>query len=259
MAEDAVNVAARVLFLRATTQIDELMKISSSAMVQRWDFLGPPPPPPIDDNGPFLVPDFFSSVDAALQWHEHPIDIGQHIQHAHFAPELTEEQAEIVCPANVRFVANGKEIHSLVPFMSASTSDHQAFALAIDLIKEDGEWRYMDAVACPGTVTDFQPPTTVGNKLFLSYNEALASISSEQNSNDDDDDDNDNNYWGNYSEGEGEEEEEKGGEEVVQKVNNALVLISANHSLLGAAAAMKALGATEAQFLALASKAFNDI
>ncbi|KAJ1669749.1 hypothetical protein GGF38_002017 [Coemansia sp. RSA 25] len=250
---DAVAVATRVLYLRATTQIDELITIASSELAQRWDFLGP------QASSKPLAADFFHDVDSALQWHKYNVDIGEYIRHSHFALELTEEQAEIVCAANVRFEQIGGAVHALVPFATVG----ETLVLVIDLLREDGEWRYMDAAACPGQASAFQ--SRHGKDLYSSYNEALASSISDQNNNNNNNnntstgDDNDD-YWGQYSDDCDDDKVAEKEDTLVAAEDSAttrLMADAAKHSLLGAAAAMKALGATEAQFVALAQRAFN--
>ncbi|KAJ2742987.1 hypothetical protein GGI20_004093 [Coemansia sp. BCRC 34301] len=241
-AEAAVDVATRVLYLRSTTQIDELMTIASSSLAQRWDFLGPQTQRSSSHTG-VLPASFFHDVDTALQWGKCEFDIGNYIRHSHFMLDLTDEQAEIVCVDNVRFESVDGAVYALVPFANVLES-----ALVVDLVRENGEWRYMDTAMCAGRATAFESPR--GKELYSNYNDALAIIKLDQ-SNDKDADADD--YWGQYSEE--EEGEENGNEE--EKTNSSLLLASAKHSLLGAAIATKALGATEAQFLAMARTAFN--
>ncbi|KAJ1780835.1 hypothetical protein LPJ62_006061, partial [Coemansia sp. RSA 2167] len=90
-AQTVLSTTKRVLYLRTTTQIDELMQYASVAIQQRWDFLGPATDPSMPPNT-----NLFEQIDNALQWTANH-NIGEHIRHAHFALELTEDQAEVVC------------------------------------------------------------------------------------------------------------------------------------------------------------------
>ncbi|KAJ1886396.1 hypothetical protein GGI09_002173 [Coemansia sp. S100] len=237
----AIARATRVLYLYATTQIDELLAIASSELSQRWDFLGP-------QAKNFASAAFFSEVDAALLWHKSDIDIGEFVRHSHFALELTDEQAEILCEANVRFEAVDGNVHALAPF--ANIGAEESLALVVDLMMEDGEWRYFDIVACKGSAIEFQSPRN--SKLHSSHEEVCANISDQAKSAIDDDDD----YWGQYSE---EEEEETKEENTAPTEPTTMHLIAeaGRHALMSAAAAMRAQGVTEDQFVALARRAFR--
>ncbi|KAJ2116828.1 hypothetical protein IW146_001241 [Coemansia sp. RSA 922] len=242
----AIARATRVLYFYATTQIDELLAIASSELSKRWDFLGP-------QAKNFSSAEFFSEVDAALLWHKSDIiDIGEFIRHSHFALELTDEQAEILCEANVRFEAVDGKVHALAPFANVGTEE--SLALAVDLMMEDGEWRYFDIVACKGSAVEFQSPRN--SKLHSSYEEACANISGQAKSaiNDEEDD-----YWGQYSEEEEEEEQEMKEDNTATTEPTTVHLIAeaGRHALMSAAAAMRAQGVTEDQFVALARRAFR--
>ncbi|KAJ2016938.1 hypothetical protein IWW57_005446 [Coemansia sp. S610] len=248
---DSSSVVARatlVLHYYATTQIDQLLAIASSDLTQRWDFLGPL-------TRDFASASFFSDVDTALQWHNTEVAIGDFIRHSHFALELTEEQAEALCPANIRFDVASGVVHALAPF---ATSDADGvLTLAVDLMMENSEWRYFDVVACKGRASEFQSPRS--SELYSTYEEACAKIPSDPVKSTEDDD-----YWGQYSEEEEEEEEKEddGGrsEEAAAPAEHSsthLIAEAGKHALLGAAAAMRALGATEEQFVDQARQAFR--
>ncbi|KAJ2058409.1 hypothetical protein GGI17_005071 [Coemansia sp. S146] len=247
----AIARATRVLYFYATTQIDELLAIASSELSQRWDFLGP-------QAKSFSSAEFFSEVDAALQWHETDFAVGDFIRHSHFALELTDEQAEILCEANVRFEAVDGKVHALAPF--ANTGAEESLTLVVDLMREAGEWRYFDTVACKGSAVEFQSPR--GSKPYSSYEEACADISAQTKSTEDDNDD----YWGQYSEEEEEEDQEEQEREMEENEKEAvstgpttahLIAEAGRHALMSAAAAMRAQGISEDQFAALARKAFR--
>ncbi|KAJ2053593.1 hypothetical protein GGI03_002791 [Coemansia sp. RSA 2337] len=238
----AIARATRVLYFYATTQIDELLAIASSELSQRWDFLGP-------QAKIFASAEFFSEVDAALLWHKSDIDIGEFIRHSHFALELTDEQAEILCEANVRFEAVDGKVHALAPFANVDTEE--SLALAVDLMMEDGEWRYFDIVACKGSAVEFQSPRN--SKLHLSYEEVCANFSDQAKSAIDDDDD----YWGQYSEEEEEQETKEENTATTEPTTMHLIAEAGRHALMSAAAAMRAQGVTEDQFVALARRAFR--
>ncbi|KAJ2831937.1 hypothetical protein GGI24_001410 [Coemansia furcata] len=246
-----VSRATRILHYYATTQIDELLSISSSELAQRWDFLGP-------QARNFVSPEFFSEVDAALQWRKS--DVGDFIRHSHFALELTEEQAETLCDANVRYVVVGDKVHALAPFASTDTEEEEeegSLTYAVDLVMDVGEWWYFDMVACKGKPHAFQSPRNSG--LYASYEEAYASMSS--NTTKGKEDDNDDDYWGQYSEEEEEQNQEEEEQEIVSAIEPAsthLIAEAGKHALKSAAAAMQAMGVTEEQFVALARKAFRE-
>ncbi|KAJ2751428.1 hypothetical protein GGI19_004483 [Coemansia pectinata] len=242
----AIARATRVLYFYATTQIDELLSIASSELSQRWDFLGP-------QAKSFSSSEFFSEVDAALQWHKTDFAIGDFIRHSHFALELTDEQAEVLCETNVRFEAVDGKVHALAPF--ANTGAEESLTLVVDLVREDSEWGYFDIVACKGSAIEFQSPRN--SKLYSSCEEACASMSDQTKSTEDDNDD----YWGQYSEEEEEQEamEEENENDVVSTEPTTVHLIAeaGRHALMSAAAAMRAQGISEDQFAALARKAFR--
>ncbi|KAJ1801649.1 hypothetical protein LPJ59_000138 [Coemansia sp. RSA 2399] len=146
-AADAVEAAKRALFLRTTTQIDELMKHSCSAIQQRWDFLGP-------TSAATTVVDrsFFAQIDQTLQWGNGNDDraavIGEYIRDAHFALELTEDQAEVLSPNNVRFaLVDSETMHAYVPFAYVGDG---ASTFVVDLLQESGKWLYFGTLALDG-------------------------------------------------------------------------------------------------------------
>ncbi|KAJ2488501.1 hypothetical protein IWW37_004772 [Coemansia sp. RSA 2050] len=248
---DSSSVVARatlVLHLYATTQIDQLLAIASSDLAQRWDFLGP-------QAKDFASAEFFSEVDTALQWRENDLAIGDIIRHSHFALELTEEQAETLCQANVRFDVESGRAHALAPFATGG-ADNESLTLAVDLVMEDSEWRYFDIVACKGSISELQSPR--GSELHSSYEEACASIPSDPAKSAEEDDD----YWGQYSDDEKEEEEEEEEEKAAAPTEHCssahLIAEAGKHALLSAAAAMRALGSvSEEQFVDYARRAFR--
>ncbi|KAJ2812900.1 hypothetical protein H4S07_001065 [Coemansia furcata] len=243
----AVSRATRILHYYATTQIDELLSISSSELTQRWDFLGP-------QARNFASPEFFSEVDAALQWRKS--DVGDFIRHSHFALELTEEQAETLCDTNVLFDVVGDKVHALAPFASTDTEEEGSLIYAVDLVMDVGEWWYFDMVACKGKPHAFQSPRN--SELYASYEEAYSSISSNPSKGKEDDDD----YWGQYSEEEEEQNQEEEEEQeivaAIEPTSTNLIAEAGKHALKSAAAAMQAMGVTEEQFVTLARKAFRE-
>ncbi|KAJ2402795.1 hypothetical protein GGI23_000450 [Coemansia sp. RSA 2559] len=145
-AADAFEAAKRALFLRTTTQIDELMKHSCSAVQQRWDFLGPTSAATVVDRT------FFAQIDQTLQWGNGSDDcaaeIGEYIRDAHFALELTEDQAEVLSPENVRFaLVDSETMHAYVPFAHVRDG---ASTFVVDLLQEDGKWLYFGTLALDG-------------------------------------------------------------------------------------------------------------
>ncbi|KAJ2558889.1 hypothetical protein EV175_000593 [Coemansia sp. RSA 1933] len=141
-AADVVDAAKRILFLRTTTQIDELMRYSCGAVQQRWDFLGPKSEAAAVDRS------FFAQIDRTLQWTgDRAAEIGEYIRDAHFSLELTEDQAEILSPSNVRFaLADHQSMHAYAPFARLQNS-----TFVVDLLQEDGRWLYFGTLALDGS------------------------------------------------------------------------------------------------------------
>ncbi|KAJ2452543.1 hypothetical protein EV183_002838 [Coemansia sp. RSA 2336] len=225
-----VEVATRVLYLRTTTQIDELMNYASTAIHQRWDFLGP-------STGPHA--ELFQQIDNALQWTSDS-SIGDYIRHAHFALELTEDQAEIINNVRFRFM-DRDTAYATVPFALFA---EQNKAYVLELVWEDLQWKYADAHAVEGTLPGH---TTVAEAIKAAEFPEPASGS--------DDDD----YWGQYSDDEGKSTTSNGPPQpAAPPVTNAnhLMTSSLHHSLAAAAAAAKAIGIDKDEFLELASKVY---
>ncbi|KAJ2367382.1 hypothetical protein H4S02_001749 [Coemansia sp. RSA 2611] len=239
-AQLAVDTAVRILYLRTTTQIDELMQYASTAVQQRWDFLGPA-------TDPSQPPDsrLFEQIDNALQWTANS-DVGEYIRHAHFALELTEDQAEVLNGQNVRFFfADRETAHVIVPFAVLSGEPEQRFV--VDLIWEDGKWKYFDTRAVLG-------PLAGSASVAAAIDSATVLFASDANSDDD--------YWGQYSEDDGDEQPQEQAQDVESKptpaLGSGLMADSLRHALAAAAAAAKAMGVTEAEFLQLAASQFNE-
>ncbi|KAJ2158227.1 hypothetical protein GGF46_003939 [Coemansia sp. RSA 552] len=243
-AQNVVGLAKQVLFLRTTTQIDELMKRSSTAVQQRWDFLGPatdPSKPP--------GPELFSQIDKALQWTaDSAQEIGQYIRHAHFALELTEEQAETLCPAHVRYsFVDRNTIHAHVPF--AGQGD---WVYNVVLVWEDGKWVYFDT------------SKTAGSSGHVTVEAAIGQSEAQHADVDSDDADD---YWGQYgdsdseSEGEGEggsgQPKEKHSPAAEPPLQHGLAADCMYHALAAAGSAAVSAGVSKDEFLALAAGVYS--
>ncbi|KAJ2005274.1 hypothetical protein GGI04_001202 [Coemansia thaxteri] len=236
-ASDAVALATRVLFLRTTTQIDLLMEISSSPLSQRWDFLGPPT---TTASGLSDYASFFHDVDAALQW-QTDNNIGDYIRHSHYALELTEEQAEILCAANVRLynsIDEGEQRHALVPFAVVGQATY-----AVDLLWEHEQWRYFNTVACNGRLPDFELPP---GAVVQGTTKTKSTIEEEDDS-----------YWGQWDDDDDEREETVPSNEPQPQPQHSLLVKSVRLSLAAAAATARAAGLSDPEFLSLAADALH--
>ncbi|KAJ2850925.1 hypothetical protein IWW36_001551 [Coemansia brasiliensis] len=241
-ADNVVETAKRILYLRTTTQIDELMNYASTAIHQRWDFLGP-------TTAQAPNADLFQQIDSALQWTSSSSSIGDYIRHAHFALELTEDQAEILNAANVRFrFLDRNTAYAAVPF---ATFDEQKEAFVVELVWEDSQWKYADVRAVEGTLPG-----------HVTVAEAIAAAETEfpeaaLNSSDDD-------YWGQYSDSESGDNKEAaaGGSKPAATTaadanTHHLMASSLEHALAAAATAARAIGIGEHDFLELAAKSYH--
>ncbi|KAJ2649019.1 hypothetical protein IWW40_003430 [Coemansia sp. RSA 1250] len=239
---NVVEVAKRVLYLRTTTQIDELMNYASTAIHQRWDFLGP-------STAQTPTADLFQQIDDALQWTSSS-HIGDYIRHAHFSLELTEDQAEVVNSGNVRFrFLDRNTAYATVPF-AVFAGQNEAYV--VELVWEDSQWKYADAHAVEGALPGHE---TVA--------EAIAAAESELECSSDDD------YWGQYSDNESNSKVPTAGSGSEPKAaatapapatdtnGKQLMASSLQHSLAAAAATAKAIGIDEHEFLELACKSFR--
>ncbi|KAJ2585019.1 hypothetical protein IWW49_004850 [Coemansia sp. RSA 1797] len=244
-AQTLLSTTKRVLYLRTTTQIDELMQYASVAIQQRWDFLGPATDPSMPPNT-----NLFEQIDNALQWTANH-NIGEHIRHAHFALELTEDQAEVVCARNLRYYFVDRETaHAVVPFAMPNAGE----VYVIELVWEDGKWAYFDAKAVD-KLTGF-------DTIAEAIDNASTAFPDHDGGNDDGDDD----YWGQYSEDEADDDTNDRNPEPTsdyaakpEPVVNPSQLISDSirHALAAAASAAKAVGMSEPEFLELAADSFK--
>ncbi|KAJ2748950.1 hypothetical protein H4S06_004784, partial [Coemansia sp. BCRC 34490] len=194
-AAEAVEAATRTLFLRTTTQIDELMEHSCSATQQRWDFLGPALSLSLSPASASAIDSsFFAQIDRTLQWSEFcASEIGTCIRDTHFALELTEDQAEILCAANVRFSLVDREtMRAYVPF--AHSASDAALTYFVDLVGEGGRWLYFGTLAVSGA---FPAGThcTVDEAYAAFAREAEAEAEAAEDTNASDD-----GYWDNFLE-----------------------------------------------------------
>ncbi|KAJ1986541.1 hypothetical protein GGI25_006348 [Coemansia spiralis] len=164
--EAAVERAKLMLYLRSTTQISELLKHSSLAVQQRWDFLG--------------SQSSVNDIDYALQWDTNgAIEIGQCIRQEEFCMELTSSQEEFLNTDNVRFkVMDVETVHAFVPF---------APAFVVDLVWENEEWVYFGtqktSTAFPTGLADVAATVEEAERLFCESR------------------DEDSDYWGHSSSG----------------------------------------------------------
>ncbi|KAI8325761.1 hypothetical protein GQ54DRAFT_195318 [Martensiomyces pterosporus] len=187
-ARQIVETACKVLYLRSTTQIDELMAISSVSIQQRWDFIGPA----IGDT-PDPSAALFAAIDYALQWQSD--DIGSFVRHQHFAPELTEDQAEILNVDSVTFERiDGETMRARVPFGHVPGSSHKTYF--VELVWEDDEkWAYFNLNAMNGRFPDLDLPS--GVQLSGSV-EAAEDVYKHRNAGIEDNDDDDDDYWSQF-------------------------------------------------------------
>lgn len=253
----AVDIAIKVLFYRATTQIDKLLSYSSQDIQDRWQMLGPSVTPAAQ-----ITNQFFEDVDFALQPSKDDTSIGHYIRSCHFGQELTEDQKEVINSDSVLFCAHSEElIQALVPF-----SNQKNYAVKLDWNQR--RWVYADCVVLDGK----------GRQLFFSIEEAIENLHKQQSGelDDDDDDDDDDDYWNQfpkpsppkekpkpvssywdrYDNGESEEEKEV---EIPPPVaaSTSLIRGSIINSLTGAAKAAQAIDMPEAEFLQLALSAIR--
>ncbi|KAJ2245507.1 hypothetical protein GGH97_002822, partial [Coemansia sp. RSA 475] len=174
-----------------------------------------------------------------------------HIRHAHFALELTEDQAEVVCARNLRYYFVDRETaHAVVPFAMPDAGE----VYVIELVWEDGKWAYFDAKA-----VDKLPG-------FDTIAEAIDNASTAFPDHDGGNDDGDDDYWGQYSEDEADDDANDRNPEPTsdyaakpEPVVNPSQLISDSirHALAAAASAAKAVGMSEPEFLELAADSFK--
>ncbi|PIA15744.1 hypothetical protein COEREDRAFT_81695 [Coemansia reversa NRRL 1564] len=135
-----VSLVTRVLFFRSSSQINELMAYSSTAMKQRWEFLQPTIS---EKQQPEKI---LSQADKALQWKE-DTKIGDFIRNAHYSLELTEQQKETLCFSNVRFsLSDATTVHALTPF-----AEFVDYTFVVDLIWENERWVYFDIYRVSGS------------------------------------------------------------------------------------------------------------
>ncbi|KAJ1962825.1 hypothetical protein GGI12_002423 [Dipsacomyces acuminosporus] len=193
-ANQVVEAACKVLYLRSTTQVDELMSIASVSIQQRWDFIGPSVSDAPDPNAAL-----FAAIDHALQWQRD--DIGDFVRHQHFGLELTEDQAEVLNSENVSFErADSETMRARVPF--AKIPGHPCKTYFVELVWEDEKWRYFNLAALNGVFPKIELAN--GGHLASTVQEADSAFDQQNtkatggdddgNDNDDDDDD----YWNQF-------------------------------------------------------------
>ncbi|KAJ2514298.1 hypothetical protein H4217_005832 [Coemansia sp. RSA 1939] len=169
------------------------MKHSCSATQQRWDFLGPSLSLSLSPaSAPAIDSSFFAQIDRTLQWSGVcASEIGTCIRDTHFALELTEDQAEILCAANVRFALVDKEtMHAYVPF--AHSASDAALSYFVDLVSEGGRWLYFGTLAVSGAIPA-GTHCTVDEAYAAFAREAEAEAGEDTNASDD-------GYWDNFLE-----------------------------------------------------------
>ncbi|KAJ2708471.1 hypothetical protein H4R19_004729 [Coemansia spiralis] len=243
-AQAVVAAATLALHLRATTQIDELVRHASTAVQQRWDFLGP-----AAAAGGAPTSALFAQIDCALEW-QPGSGIGDQIRDMHFARELTEEQQETLHPAAVCYaVADATTVYAYAPFAETSASG-QTVTLDVVLLWEDGAWKYFDVKR-----RDKAP------QLYTTIAAAEAAWASTQAASGDSDDD----YWGQFpqpdvphaSNDDYWDRHLAAEPERVEKPD--LVSRSVQHALAAAATAAQAAGMTETEFVAAAQRHYRGI
>ncbi|KAJ1882639.1 hypothetical protein H4R99_000119 [Coemansia sp. RSA 1722] len=141
--KDIVALAIKVLYLRNTSQIDELMRHSSIAIQQRWEFLGPT----VDKSQP-VQSTLFQQIDRALQWQTD--ETGEYIRNEHFMPELTEEQKELLCVENIAYeYTDHLNLHAYVPF-----AQQQEQTMVVDLVWDEDsvKWGYFNTKVIEATL-----------------------------------------------------------------------------------------------------------
>ncbi|KAJ1822042.1 hypothetical protein LPJ56_000972 [Coemansia sp. RSA 2599] len=145
---NVVSLAVRVLYLRNTSQIDELMRHSSVAIQQRWDFLGPT----VDKSQP-VQSALFGQIDEALQWQTD--EIGEFIRNEHFMPELTEEQKDHLCAENVLYeYTDHQTLHAYAPFGQLRGRE----TMVVDVVwdREVGGWAYFNTKIIEATIEELK-------------------------------------------------------------------------------------------------------
>ncbi|KAJ2705627.1 hypothetical protein FB645_002318 [Coemansia sp. IMI 203386] len=142
-----VALAIKVLYLRNTSQIDELMWHSSIAIQQRWEFLGPT----VDKSQP-VQSMLFQQIDRALQWQTD--ETGEYIRNEHFMPELTEEQKELLHVENVVYkYTDHLNLHAYVPF-----AQQEEQTMVVDLVWDEDsvEWGYFNTKVIKATLDEMK-------------------------------------------------------------------------------------------------------
>ncbi|KAJ1664090.1 hypothetical protein IW140_004303 [Coemansia sp. RSA 1813] len=257
-AKDVVEAAKRVLFLRTTTQIDELMKVSCSAVQQRWDFLGPTMAKAADRS-------FFAQIDQTLQWSDdRATDIGDYIRGSHFALELTEDQAEVLSSENVRFaLVDHETMHAYVPFAYLQDG---ASTFVVDLLQESDKWLYFGTIAVderfPPASEEMRSDAAIRNTA-TTIDDAKATFASKLNESDNGDSDSDgNDYWDQFLDLDAPEPSPKPAASAQQPPESPSFSKEAKMSALpyllaSSAQCAKDAGISEAEFLNLAQAIFK--
>ncbi|KAJ2791138.1 hypothetical protein H4R20_006902, partial [Coemansia guatemalensis] len=227
-------------------------------------------------------PEILAQADKALQWTA-DAEVGDFIRHSHFALELTEEQKETLCSANVRFcLSDANTVHALAPFAVFS-----GYSFVVDLVWENKHWAYFDTRRVHGSF-----PKNVDGDLAAELSETIAgaaaafdsrrAVDSKSDASDDDSywsqfpqpdtkpsavvdqkqsseaDD----YWAMYDQPNIEHDEDANIQAAPSKVPDSapqtasgtsrLVFESVRHALAAAATAARAVEMSEAEFLQLA-------
>ncbi|KAJ1954187.1 hypothetical protein EC988_002569 [Linderina pennispora] len=125
--------------MRADTNIDGLLEISSVALHQRWDFLGP-----VSSAIQELNEEFFALVDRALQWQDD--GTGRYIRNV-LADRLKESSGipSFLSPSNVAYMRKDPDtIHAIIPFAKVSMDNASEMTYVVILSWEDGRWTYFN-------------------------------------------------------------------------------------------------------------------
>ncbi|KAJ1946364.1 hypothetical protein FBU59_002046 [Linderina macrospora] len=138
-ARNVVATAFRCLQLRAETNIDELLEISSETLQQRWDFLGP-----LSSTIQELDDQFFALVDKSLQWQED--NTGRYIRNV-LADRLKGSDGipSFLSPSNVAYMRRDPDtINAVIPFAKVSSENASEMTYVVLLAWEHGQWRYFN-------------------------------------------------------------------------------------------------------------------
>ncbi|KAJ1729289.1 hypothetical protein LPJ61_003599 [Coemansia biformis] len=270
-AQAVVATATRVLFLRTTTQIDELMKHASTAVQQRWDFLGP-----CGDAAQPPTSVLFAQIDNALEW-QPGSSIGDYIRHAHYSMELTDQQQETLHRSAIRYaLVDAETVHAYAPFAEFEDNDGVQATLAVVLVWEDDAWKYFDtrrldlpdaglhptidaaeAAFCASAAHDDQGDSddAYWGQFPQPAKPAIHAAKADDGSGDSDDD-----YWNQHvAGGDADPDDNQETEHAVEPAQQQVTPIarSVQHSLAAAALAAQAAGMGETEFLQAAQRHYS--